>query len=168
MNKRLIYHGSYIKIEHPLVNVGRQDLDFGRGFYTTDLREQAVKWARIIQQRRNTSTSPILNTYEIDMDVVEEKGFKQLYFEKYDLDWLEFIVKNRRGENLWTAFDIIEGGIANDSVIDTVDAYMSGLIDGSTALGKLMYNKPNNQICILNQNIIEKCVRFLGAETINI
>ena len=52
MNKRLIYHGSYIKIEHPLVNVGRQDLDFGRGFYTTDLREQAVKWARIIQQRR--------------------------------------------------------------------------------------------------------------------
>ena len=58
------------------------------------------------------------------------------------------------------AFDIIEGGIANDSVIDTVDAYMSGLIDGSTALGKLMYNKPNNQICILNQKIIEKCVRF--------
>lgn len=119
MNKRLLYHGSYIKVEHPLVYVGRQDLDFGRGFYTTDLREQAVKWARIIQQRRNTSAKPILNIYEIDMDVVEEKGFKQLYFEKYDLDWL------------------------------------------------VMYNKPNNQICILNQKIIDKCVRFVGAEIIN-
>lgn len=120
MNKRLLYNGSYIKVEHPLVYVGRQDLDFGRGFYTTDLREQVVKWARIIQQRRNTSAKPIPNIYEIDMDVVEEKGFKQLYFEKYDLDWL------------------------------------------------VMYNKPNNQICILNQNIIEKCVRFVESETINI
>ena len=45
---------------------------------------------------------------------------------------------------------------------------MSGLIDASTALGKLIYDKPNNQICILNQKIIDKCVRFVESETINI
>ena len=28
-------------VEHPLVSVGRKNLDFGNGFYLTDLEEQA-------------------------------------------------------------------------------------------------------------------------------
>ena len=39
-----IYHGSTIIVEEPLVSFGRDNLDFGKGFYTTDLKNQAEKW----------------------------------------------------------------------------------------------------------------------------
>lgn len=39
-----VYHGSKIIVKEPLVGVGRQNLDFGQGFYVTDLKEQAVSW----------------------------------------------------------------------------------------------------------------------------
>ena len=37
-----VYHGSTIIVREPLANVGRRNLDFGEGFYVTDLREQAI------------------------------------------------------------------------------------------------------------------------------
>ncbi|MBQ7575660.1 MAG: DUF3990 domain-containing protein, partial [Bacteroidales bacterium] len=55
---------------------------------------------------------------------------------------------------------IIEGGIANDRVVDTVNLYSLGLMDEETALSRLSEHQPNNQICILNQEIIEKYLSF--------
>lgn len=40
-----VYHGSVVKVETPICHIGRENLDFGRGFYLTDIREQAVRWA---------------------------------------------------------------------------------------------------------------------------
>lgn len=40
-----VYHGSTEIVRNPLVGVGRKNLDFGQGFYVTDLKEQAVSWA---------------------------------------------------------------------------------------------------------------------------
>ncbi len=53
-------------------------------------------------------------------------------------------------------FDVIEGGVADDRVIDTVENYINGDITAEQALGQLLYKHPNNQICILNQEIIDK------------
>ena len=43
MEKQILYHGSNVIVEHPLVSIGRKDLDFGPGFYLTPLFEQASK-----------------------------------------------------------------------------------------------------------------------------
>ena len=40
-----VYHGSTAVVENPLVGAGRNNLDFGCGFYVTDLEEQAISWA---------------------------------------------------------------------------------------------------------------------------
>jgi len=40
-----LYHGATIPIEHPDCSVGRDNLDFGKGFYMTSLPEQAGRWA---------------------------------------------------------------------------------------------------------------------------
>lgn len=37
-----VYHGSTSIVANPLAAVGRKHLDFGQGFYVTDLEEQAV------------------------------------------------------------------------------------------------------------------------------
>lgn len=164
---KMLYHGSVVCVEHPLTHVGREDLDFGKGFYTTEIKEQAASWARTLRGRTKTQHTAKLNIYKLDTTVVVAKGYSWLRFPEYDSRWLRFIVASRRGQSPWNAYDIIEGGIANDSVIDTIDAYMSGLIDEAAALGRLAYNKPNNQICILNQKIIDDHLDFIRCEELD-
>lgn len=53
-------------------------------------------------------------------------------------------------------YDIVEGGVANDNVIDTVEDYENSIIAAEQALGQLRYKRVNHQICILNQEIIDK------------
>lgn len=37
---RKVYHGATQEISAPLVHVGRENLDFGKGFYITDIRNR--------------------------------------------------------------------------------------------------------------------------------
>lgn len=62
-----VYHGATCMVTQPLCNAGRLNLDFGRGFYVTDLREQAVSWATRIA---NMGRPQWLNVYELDIDRV--------------------------------------------------------------------------------------------------
>ena len=154
-----VYHGSTIIIEHPIAAAGRQRLDFGQGFYVTDIKVQADLWAERMQRIREEAG--IVNIYEMDIDRVREE-YRYFHFEKYDNEWLQFIVANRLGENV-ERFDVIEGGVANDRVIDTVEAYMANLMTLDVALRELSRHQPNNQLCITSQEVIDKCMTFVDS-----
>lgn len=49
-------------------------------------------------------------------------------------------------------------------IIDTVNLYMSGLMSADVALQRLAQHQPNNQICLLNQNITDKYLIYDGTE----
>ncbi len=157
-----LFHGSTSPIEKPLVSIGRPDLDFGQGFYLTRHKEQAERWATRVQLIRRDPEAWI-STYVLDMDLIVAKGFPILHFETYDREWLHFIVKSRKGEEPWRGYDLIEGGVANDRVIDTVEDFIEGIITEKQALGKLVYTAPNHQICLLNQELIDSCLYFQEA-----
>lgn len=55
-----IYHGSTQLVEHPLAGIGRENLDFGKGFYVTDLYAQAERWGSVMALRRPGSIPIIL------------------------------------------------------------------------------------------------------------
>lgn len=55
-----LYHGSYIAVAAPLVGLGRKKVDFGQGFYLTNLHEQAKAWAVTIAERKGKNTQPIV------------------------------------------------------------------------------------------------------------
>ena len=57
-------------------------------------------------------------------------------------------------------YDVIEGGVANDRVIDTVEAFKAGQISEEKALRELSRHQPNNQICILRQEVVDKYLKF--------
>lgn len=42
----VVYHGATCAVSQPLCHVGRANLDFGQGFYVTDLRQQAIGLAQ--------------------------------------------------------------------------------------------------------------------------
>ena len=159
-----LYHGSYISVPAPLTGVGRRELDFGPGFYVTNLRDQAERWARRVCVIRAVDT-PILSSYEFD-ETMLSADTRRLRLEHYDQEWLDFIVSSRRGEEPWKGYDIIEGGVANDQVIDTVEDYYAGRITAEQAIGQLRFAKPSHQMCIRSQAIVDRCLRFIGTETI--
>ena len=163
MSEIIVYHGGTEKVEFPVCKFGRRNLDFGQGFYVTDLRQQAERWASRIATRR--LANPVLNIYEFDVDVVETE-YRYLKFASYDKAWLDFIVANRKGKMLWKDFDVVEGGVANDNVIDTVEDYIRGRMSAEAALVELSKHKPNNQFCILNQEIIDRYLHFVESTNI--
>lgn len=151
----LLYHGSTAVVDHPLVSVGRADLDFGQGFYLTPLFEQAESWAKKVRIIRNAPAAYV-NTYLYEPPT----DCRMKRFDAYDEEWLQFIVDSRTGRRPWEGYDIIEGGIADDRVIDAVEAYISGYADAERTLGLLVHHKPNWQICILSQSVLSSCLTY--------
>lgn len=164
--KLTLYHGSTHCVEHPLVALGRKNLDFGQGFYLTTYREQAVQWA-LRQQILRHSDEAWLNEYVLDMELVDAGNYKQRRLDGYNQEWLDFIAASRHGEEPWMGYDLIEGGVANDKVVDAVEAYLAGLADVAHTLDKLAYAKPNNQICLLSQQLVDACLTYVRSTQIN-
>lgn len=114
----LVYHGSTVQVDHPISAACRPNLDFGKGFYLTDIREQAERWAC---RAANRDKQQWLNIYSLDIDKVRAK-YTSLRFSSYDDAWLDFIMACRKGEDVWTEYDFIEGGSnrrinANESLL---------------------------------------------------
>ena len=156
-----LYHGSYAAIPYPQAARGRRCLDFGQGFYLTNLRTQAERWAQVVTERKTRNGIPRLNVYQFDEALARD--YRWLRFEEYNLAWLDYVVACRRGEDLWQQYDIVEGGVANDNVIDTVEDYSQGIITAEQALGQLRYKPLNHQFCIISQTVIDRCLRFTEA-----
>lgn len=159
MNNKVLYHGGTVTVVEPLTNIGRPELDFGQGFYVTNSYEQAEKWA-LIKASRKRGLKAVINVYDFDQDAFESTKFTRKTFEKYDKEWLDFISESRKGKQPWENFDWIEGGIANDSVITTVDAYVDGFITSEQAIDQLVKEELRHQVCIRNQEIINRFLKF--------
>lgn len=156
-----VYHGATCEVEKPLCTAGRANLDFGQGFYVTDLREQAIRWA--VNLGRIRELPPLLNIYELDIDRIRTT-YRCLRFEAYNQEWLDFIVRSRKGQEPWRGYDFIEGGVADDRVVDTVNAYLLGLMQADIALQRLAQHTPNNQMCLISQSLVRECLCHVGVE----
>ena len=155
-----LYHGSQVSVPQPKAKVGRKNLDFGPGFYLTKIRKQAEDWAVVMAGRKGRNAEAVLNTFQFDMNRAKADGIRIKSFPTYDLEWLDYVVACRRGKDYSNEYDIVEGGVANDNVIDTVEDYEKGIITAEQALGQLKYKKVNHQLCILNQAVIDKYLTF--------
>ena len=150
----ILYHGGTDRVEKPVIRHSSASRDFGAGFYCTDIRSQAEKWA--LRQGRIRKQPAALNVYEFDLQSAQQKiSYKN--FEDYTIEWLELVVKCRRDSNSIHEFDIVFGKIANDDVGETVQAVLDGLMPPDFALQKLAFMDANNQYCFCT----EKSLAFL-------
>ena len=70
----IVYHGSTIVVDKPDVEHSFRPLDFGKGFYVTTVREQAVRWAHRKADVLE-GAKPILNIYEESVCLQKELIF---------------------------------------------------------------------------------------------
>lgn len=85
-----LYHGSYTAVEQPETTKGREKVDFGQGFYLTNIQSQAEKWSKVIAIRKGPKYQPVVSVFELDEDVFTCKDFRIKTFEKYDIEWLQY------------------------------------------------------------------------------
>ena len=152
----ILYHTTTLEVQQPDTLHSRKRLDFGKGFYLTAMREQAERYGERFMRRGEPA---IMNVYEFDEN---RPSFTYKLFEAYDGEWLDFVAACRKGlphEN----YDVIDGGIADDNVFNTVDLYLAGIYTREQALDQLRYKQPNHQICITSQEVLDKHIHFIKS-----
>ena len=158
----ILYHGSLVEVVSPDISYSRDNLDFGKGFYATDIYEQALSWAERISRRHKKA---FVNVYEFDKSKCDNTVLYKI-FNSYNEEWLDFIIECRSGGAIYRQYDIIFGGIANDKVFNTIELYFDGLIEKKEALQRLKYEKPNNQYCFVSQHCIDMALTFVKSEEV--
>ena len=165
----ILYHGSAFTVEFPRVIVSEIGKDFGFGFYTTDIKEQASRWAirkAKIENRISRNTKPIINIYNYkELDAKNNLNIK--VFSAPDLEWLEFILSCRSNSEFKHKYDIVIGNIANDNVGETVTFVLSGIMRKEDAVERLKFSKINNQICFCSQKSLFY-LEFINSEEVGI
>ncbi|MBR5147667.1 MAG: DUF3990 domain-containing protein [Bacteroidaceae bacterium] len=151
-----VYHASSVTVERPDTEHSRSFLDFGPGFYVTTLEQQAIDSGQRFLRRGREAW---LNVYELSDNL---DGWQVLSFDAYDESWLDFVSECRAGRTQGD-WDIVRGGIANDKVFRTLDLYFSGDIGKQDALRRLVYEKPNYQLCFRMQQAIDQCLTYVDS-----
>ena len=119
----LLYHGSNQIIKTPDLTKSRKFLDFGNGFYLSTGKKQAENRAKSKMLYFNSGI-PTINVYNFNDLIINDLDILQ--FKTADIQWLDYILENRRGKST-EKHDIIIGPTANDNTILTIDQYMQGM-----------------------------------------
>ena len=150
----ILYHGSNMEIEK--VNLGKCKpfKDFGCGFYTTPLQEQAVRMAvrtvRIYREGKPCVTEFFLDDVHLTSPVLNIKQFKEPGNE-----WAKFVINNRNHSfsdiqnqccNIDNKYDIVIGPVANDDITALIDVYLSGILSDEALTRELTFRDLSIQV----------------------
>lgn len=129
-----IYHGSLEVIERPLILQPNRLLDYGKGFYTTTSKRQAIEWVgrRMLE---SNATWGYVNVYELDEEKLSD--LKKLVFSEPTEEWANFVMANRTQKGFTHDYDIVYGPVANDKVYLQFGLYESGAIGVETLIREL-------------------------------
>lgn len=152
----VLYHGTTLEIREPQIIKTELGRDFGFAFYTTDIRDQAERWAirraKIESRKINAPVQAIVNVYEWS----NTKRLAEKHFDGTSMEWLELVVKCRSDTTFIHGYDIVSGKIANDNVGETVSYVMQGIMRKEDAVERLKFEKINNQIAFCSVEALKQ------------
>ena len=156
-----LYHGSLVTVKKPSVLKGRNTVDFGKGFYTTTSFEQAQKWADLKRKRSGVSRA-VVSIYEAPDDLLNGR-YATLNFTGPTKDWLDFVVKNRKGHGDGH-YDLTLGPVANDQLYATIRLYEQGVVTADAAIEMLKAHVLFDQLAFHNQVAADELVFVEAVE----
>ena len=120
----ILYHGTTVDIKEIDLQKSKPNKDFGKGFYLSAEKEQAIAMADY--KAEQIDGVPVVNAFEFDEACLHDSSLKVKAFSEYDNEWADFIVI---------------GPIANDRVGIQIRRYMDREIDLPTFIERLKYMK---------------------------
>ena len=179
-----VFHGSYCEVTEPDLEKCRHGKDFGRGFYVTTSRSQALRFIRTSVKKAVAYGT--ISTAEADHGFISEyiitdRDFLSIYeFDTADADWLHCVAGYRKRGMFsneifgWDKYDVIAGKIANDNTNLVISAYIDGAYGapGTDRADRIAieFLEPDNlkdQICFRTDAGISK-LGYSGSERIDI
>lgn len=156
-----LYHGSNVPIKTIDLSLSKPDKDFGKGFYLTDIREQALDMAKR-RARILGVGAPVVTAFDFDETLLARNIIKVKRFDGPDEEWAEFILKNRHASrnNFHHDFDIVVGPVADDGVAFQLGRYERGLISLATLAEELKFKKLNRQYYFGTERAIQYLKRI--------
>ena len=172
----VLYHGSEKIIEKPFLGGGKENNDYGRGFYCTKEIELAREWAC------TEAVSAYVNKYQIDLTDLQVLDLSREKFSA--LNWLAILVKHRRirvstpvmkRAMEWltkyylidiSEYDVIVGYRADDSYFSFARAFIGNQI----TLGQLAYALELGELGIqyvLKSEKAFKSLSYIGFEAVD-
>lgn len=158
----IVYHGSTEIVKNPDISHSYRQLDFGRGFYVTTVREQAERWARRKADVLGKDRA-ILNIYQM-RGISDEIKIK--CFDEDLVEWIDFVCRCRDGKKDYMEYDLIFGKVANDKVFRVVDMYHSGIWDKARALKEIRVYPSYDQAAFITQKAIDELLIFEAFEEV--
>ena len=152
--KMILYHASGEVVEFPEIRKSRYTKDFSWGFYCTKSYEQAWRWA----ERRHADG--VVNVYSY----VENPNLNILRFDEMTDEWLDFIASCRSGKV--HNYDIVEGPMADDTIWNFVNDYLSGDISRAVFWEYAKFKHPTHQMSFHTLRALD-CLTFERGELIN-
>ncbi len=155
----ILYHGTYTDFQEIRLDKCLPYKDFGRGFYLTDIIEQANALAH--KKSIIYGGSPIIQKYEFNQEVLTTGELNVLRFERPTIEWAEFIYKNRnRRTHFCHEYDIVIGPIADDGVAYLLDRYEEGTLTLDELAKELEYKRLNSQYYFGNAKALKFIIRI--------
>ena len=169
-----LYHGSKKIIETPTFGEGKENNDFGLGFYCTESEKLAKEWA--VSSLRNG----FANQYTLDTEYL---NILHLNSPDYTiLNWIAVLVEHRLfaiktpvarrakrylidhfGINV-NAYDVITGYRADDSYFDYAESFLNNAISVEQLARAMRLGKLGEQVVIKSKYAFSK-LQYIGFDT---
>ena len=176
-----LYHGSYCEVRNPDISKCRKGKDFGRGFYLTSSKEQAVSFVK--SSIVKASSAGIIDSNQNYGFVTEfmPQNIKELHVHIYqnaDSEWLHCIAAHRKKDAFQelikelNAYDVVGGKIADDLTNITLVTYINGAFGtvGSEeadriCISRLLPERLKDQFCFRTEFSLQH-LKCIGSEKI--
>lgn len=177
----LLYHGSYCQVDNPSLEKCALGKDFGRGFYLTSSKAQAVKLLNI-----SLAKAGVMG----EIDKKQGYGFVSIYrlkdleginyhiFKDANVEWLHCVAAHRKKGifsdviDSMKEYDLICGKIADDATNATLTAYLAGAFGivgekdvDDFCIKQLLPNKLQDQLCFRTERALSS-IEFISGEQI--
>ena len=177
----ILYHGSYCEVPTPLLDKCAARKDFGRGFYLTTSRDQAISFLRTsIIKAANKGDADRNQQYGFlsEFRVQKSEHLKIYSFQTADTDWLHCVAAHRKRnsfiemEKKMAEYDVIIGKIADDQTNAVLTAYISGVFGrmgepetDAFCIRQLYPDKLKDQFCFKTEAAIAS-LHFVKGEQV--
>lgn len=168
----IVYHGSDQIVKQPLYGKGKEDNDYGAGFYLTEEKDKANAWAVV-----NGTDKAYCNMYELPIDELNV-----LYLDQHGvLAWIAEVTAHRGvtdedavflAQKLvdmykidTTGYDAIVGYRADDSYIRVIESFLKGQVTADEVERFFRKGNLGEQVFIKSRKAFQS-IQFVNAEPV--
>lgn len=156
----ILYHGSNMTVHEIDLGKCRPYKDFGKGFYLTDIREQARRMAlRTARMFKGVAT---VTEFAFDMDQAVAAGLKIKVFERPDIEWARFVMSNRdiNVPQPCHDYDIVIGPVADDTIARLLRMFTENFIGEDQLLKELSFARVTSQFFFHTEAAVKQLRRI--------